>query len=131
MGAILTLFFMLMAGCDNDETLIKEQQNQLKELEDQISEFENILQEQQKIIDDQSKEFSYLSDFTKEELEAYEQFAQYKDSQYLLGLSPEKILLIYYHSVVIDDIEAIYSLTYDNGTLPTYLLLDRSIIKKV
>ena len=137
-GVFLTVIILFMAGCDRDDTLIeeqqnqlkelskivelediiKEQQNQLKELKGKIVELEDIINEQQKIIDDQNKEFSYLNGFTKEELEAYENFVQDKDTQHLLGLSPEKMMLIYYHSVVIGDVEAIYLLTYNDGTLP-------------
>ncbi|WP_226669600.1 hypothetical protein [Metabacillus litoralis] len=115
----MMVFILLMAGCNSDDTIkIEEQQKQLKELEAKIVDLEEINKEQRKIIEEQNKEFSYIKDFTKEELEAYEQFVQDKDAQHLLGLSPEKILLIYYHLIVIDDVEAIYSLTYDDGTLP-------------
>ncbi|GAA0343644.1 hypothetical protein GCM10008967_37630 [Bacillus carboniphilus] len=119
MSVALTVFILYLAGCDSaDDTLIKKQQNQLKALVDQIAKLEDIIKEKDKVLADQNKEFSYLNDLKKEEQEAYEQFAQDKDSQHLIGISPEKILLIYYHSVVIDDVEAIYKLTYDDGTLP-------------
>ncbi|MCH1627879.1 hypothetical protein [Fredinandcohnia quinoae] len=117
-GVIVMLIIFCMAGCDRNDNVIKEQQDQIIELEDRIVVLEDILNEKQKIINNQNKEFSYLNGFTKEELEAYELFSKAKDTQYLIGLSPVKIVLIYYHSVVIDDVEAIYSLIYDDGTLP-------------
>lgn len=119
-GAFLTILILVLVGCDHDDDdiLIEEQQEQLKELENQIVELEDTIKEQQKIIDEQNEEFSYLKEFTKKELDTYNKFTQDKDSQHLLGFSPEKIFLIYYHSVVINDVEAIYSLTYNDGTLP-------------
>ena len=107
---LLMIFTLFLVACASDKTLIDEQQERLKELEE-------IVNEKQKIIDEQNKEFSYIHDFTKEELEAYELFAQTKDIQHLPDLTPEKIVLIYYESVVLSDIEAIYALTYDDGTL--------------
>lgn len=118
MSVILTVFILFLSGCNNNDTLIEEQQKQLKELENQIADLKEIVKEQEKVINNQNKEFSYLRDFTKEEIESYEQFVKDKNPQHLLGFSPEKILLIYYHSVVLGDVEAIYYLTYDDGTLP-------------
>lgn len=118
MSVILSVFILILSGCDNNDTLIEEQEKQLIELENQISELKGIVKEQEITINDQNKEFSYLKDFTKEEVESYGKFTQDNNPLHLVGFSPEKILLIYYHSVVIDDVEAIYYLTYDDGTLP-------------
>ncbi|QOR64983.1 hypothetical protein IM538_14160 [Cytobacillus suaedae] len=118
MSVVLTVIILFLVGCNNDKSVIEEHQNQLKELENEIAELKGIVKEQEKTINDQNKEFSYLNDLTKEEVELYEQFTQDKNPQHLLGISPEKILLVYYHSVVIGDVEAIYSLIYDDGTLP-------------
>ncbi|KQL33702.1 hypothetical protein [Psychrobacillus sp. FJAT-21963] len=57
---------------------------------------------------------------SEEELKSYELFGKEYDTNYLKGFSPEKIILIYIHSAVIDDIEAIYSLTYIDGELPDF-----------
>lgn len=71
-------------------------------------------------IDDSEEEFSYLTDLSEEELKSYELFTREYDTNYLKGFSPEKTLLIYIHSAVIDDIEGIYSLTYFDGELPDF-----------
>ena len=79
----------------------------------------NIVDEKvSKIVD--LEEFSYLTDLSEEELKLYKQFTEEYDTKYLNGFSPEKIILIYIHSVVIDDIEAIYSLAYIDGELPDF-----------
>lgn len=112
-----TLFVLFITGCNNNDALLKKQQTQLQELKDKVAVLEDTINKQQKIIDN-NNQFSYLHSFTKEELKTYELFAKDKNAQHLSGLSPERIVLIFLHSVVIDDVEAIYSLTYDNGTLP-------------
>lgn len=66
------------------------------------------------------EEFSYLTDLSEEELKLYEQFTEGYDTKYLKDFTPEKIILIYVHSAVIDDIEAIYSLAYIEGELPDF-----------
>ena len=71
-------------------------------------------------IDDSEEEFSYLTDLSEEELKLYELFTKEYDTNYLKGFSPEKIILIYIHSAVIDDIEAIYSLAYIDGEPPDF-----------
>ncbi|UCZ55058.1 hypothetical protein LGQ02_10170 [Bacillus shivajii] len=64
------------------------------------------------------KKFSYIGELSEEELRKYESFANDKDIEHLKDFSPEKITLVYFHSAVIDDIEATYALTYDGGLLP-------------
>lgn len=105
-----------MTGCNN-EAIIEEQQNKIEQLNNQILKYEDNIKEQQQIIDNHNKEFSYLNDFSKIELDAYKSFAEGKDTKHLLGFSLERVLLIYFHSVVIDDVEAIYSLTFNDGTI--------------
>ncbi|KAB8127382.1 hypothetical protein F9U64_17885 [Gracilibacillus oryzae] len=119
-----TMFFLAMvillfaAGCTkNEEVLIKKQQIQLQELKDKVADLEDTISKQQKNLDNK-KEFSYLNNFTKDELRAYNLFSKEKDVKHLSGFLPEKMVLIYLHSVVVDDVEAIYSLTYDDGMLP-------------
>ncbi|MCC5895555.1 MAG: hypothetical protein JJU16_08865 [Alkalibacterium sp.] len=41
-----------------------------------------------------------------------------KNPDYLTHFSPEGIVLLYLHSISLSDWETIYSLTYDDGTLP-------------
>ncbi|MFV8830383.1 hypothetical protein [Alkalihalobacterium sp. APHAB7] len=117
-GVFLLVITLFIAGCNNDAILIEEYQKELKELNDKIVELEETVTKQQTVIDNYDKEFSYIMRFTEGELKAYERFFEDKDVQHLSDFSPEKIVLIYFHSVVIADVEAIYSLTYDDGTLP-------------
>ncbi|MFS1518554.1 hypothetical protein V1503_19135 [Bacillus sp. SCS-151] len=116
-GVFFTVIILFLTGCNNEKSLLVEK---LEQLNEKVVEVNNTIKEQQKVIDELNKEFSYLKDLSEKELDAYELFAQDKDIRKLLGFSPEKIVLIYFHSVVIDDIEALYSLTYDDGTLPDF-----------
>ncbi|WP_216831769.1 hypothetical protein [Alkalihalobacterium elongatum] len=118
-GVLLTIITLFLVGCNSDDNIIiEEKQNEIKELKNKIVELEDTVKEQQKVIDEYDKEFSYLLSFTDGELKAYERFYEDKDVQHLADYSPEKIVLLYLHSIVIDDVEAIYSLVYTDGTLP-------------
>lgn len=64
--------------------------------------------------------FTYLEDLTEAEKDAYDQFSLDKEIGHLAEFPPEKILLVYLHSVVMDEIENLYYLTYNDGTLPDY-----------
>ncbi|MCM3612678.1 hypothetical protein M4S82_15640 [Planococcus sp. MERTA32b] len=72
----------------------------------------------EKAIEESIQEFSYLDDLTEEEREAYQHFMENKDINHLKGFTPEKIVLVYLHSVANSDTEGIYSLTYHNGKSP-------------
>ncbi|RPF50387.1 hypothetical protein [Aquisalibacillus elongatus] len=119
MKQIISIFLvftiLILSGCTDEST--EEQQNELKELKGKIAELENTVDEQQKIINHDDREFSYLEGLTEAESEAYQRFVEDKGTQHLSDMSPEKIVLVYLHSVVKGDVEAIYSLTYDDGTL--------------
>lgn len=80
----------------------------------------SIEDEKIEISDGLEPEFSYINGLSEEELNAYKLFTKEYDTNYLKGISPEKIMLIYIHSAVIDDIEAIYSLAYNNGDFPDF-----------
>ncbi|MGM7681388.1 hypothetical protein ACSVDA_04460 [Cytobacillus sp. Hm23] len=113
----LMVIILFVTGCNNEINSLIETQEQLNE---KVVEANKIIKEQQRVINELNKEFSYLKDLSETELDAYELFAQDKNVRHLLGFSPENIVLIYFHSVVIDDIEAIYSLTFDNDALPDF-----------
>lgn len=82
-------------------------------------------------IADSVEEFSYLTDLSEEELKSYERFTKEYQTNYLKGFSPEKILLIYIHSAVIDDIEAIYSLAYIEGEPPNFEIFKEKYYKNL
>ncbi|MCK1998745.1 hypothetical protein MPH47_16205 [Psychrobacillus psychrodurans] len=109
----VTLPFLLMiTSCSHS--------NYIEQDESKKENFIDIEEEKVLLIDDSEEEFSYLSDLSEEELQSYELFTREYDTNYLKGFSPEKTILIYIHSAVIGDIEAIYSLAYFDGELPGY-----------
>ncbi|MDX8365523.1 hypothetical protein [Cytobacillus sp. IB215665] len=116
-SVFLMVIILFLTGCNNEINSLIETQEQLNE---KVVEANKIIKEQQRVINELNKEFSYLKDLSETELDAYELFVQDKNMRHLLGFSPENIVLIYLHSVVIDDIEAIYSLTFDDGALPDF-----------
>ncbi len=63
-----------------------------------------------------NEDFSYLDELPDKQLNDYKLFANDKDTSHLLDFSPEQIVLIYFHSVVIADVEAIYALSLGDGS---------------
>ncbi|MGM0522904.1 MAG: hypothetical protein ACQER2_02515 [Bacillota bacterium] len=110
--------------------MIEAQRRTLEQLDQQIVELEETVKEKQMIIEQHEADFSYLSDLSEAELEAYKLFREEKDTEHLSQFSPEKIVLIYYHSVVIGDIDAIYTLTYNDGTLPDLVTFQQTYTKE-
>lgn len=132
----LGMLMLVLVGCSN-EALVEEQKStleaqrsMLKQLDQQIVELEETIKEKQKIIEQHEDEFSYLNTLSQSELEAYKLFAEEKKIEHLSQFSPEKIVLIYYHSVVIGDIDAIYTLTYNDGTLPELVTFQQTYTKE-
>ena len=122
--ALIATLLFLITGCTHENNSAIQKNNNNKE--DRISTTED------QIIDDvEKKEFSYLNDLSEEELQAYENFSADKDPQHLKKFTPEKVFLVYIHSAVIDDIEAIYSLTFDNGDLPNFTDFKTKYYKKL
>jgi hypothetical protein len=117
MGVLLTVIILFMVGCNNQDALFEEQKNELKKLEDKIVKLEETVENQQEVIANNEKDFSYLYNFTEDELLAYERFLEDKDVKHFKDFAPERIVLIYFHSVVIDDVEAIYLLTHKAGEI--------------
>ncbi|ARK30459.1 hypothetical protein [Halalkalibacter krulwichiae] len=60
---------------------------------------------------DKEVHFSYLEELSEAELKQYQQFTYNNNAEHLKGLSPEKIVLIYMHLIVTNNIELIYWLT--------------------
>ncbi|MCC5911670.1 MAG: hypothetical protein JJT76_14690 [Clostridiaceae bacterium] len=115
---ILATSLLLIMGCttiNNDE--VQENNNN----QDSVEKNEEV----EKINKDNGEEFSYLNNLSEEALQTYATFYKDKDIKHLKYFPPEKIKLIYIHSVVIDDIEAIYALTYNNGELPNFSVFKR------
>ncbi|WLR42569.1 hypothetical protein LC087_18090 [Bacillus carboniphilus] len=78
------------------------------------------------VIDNNSNDFSYLRDLTENDHKAYELFIEEKYSKHLSGVSPEKIVLIYFQSVVMNDIEAIYALTYETDNQVDFITFENN-----
>jgi hypothetical protein len=68
--------------------------------------------------EDQNKKFSYLEQLPLDKQRKYELFVGDKEIRHLQTFTPEEILLIYIHATAMSDVEVIYALTYDNGSLP-------------
>lgn len=117
-AVIVTLLVLLVSGCNSKTALIEEQQNKITHLYEKIAELENTIETQQSLIKKYSQPFSYLDHFTQEQLDAFERFMEQKDVRQLSSFTPEEMVLLYYHLVVNDEIEAIYLITYNNGALP-------------
>jgi len=140
LAATLAIVPLFLTGCMNGNSTDEQQEeidalhNNITELEETITSQETVIDRQRsvittleetvnennEVIDDMSSEFSYLSDLTDSENTAYERYLEEKDTSLLSELSPDKIVLIYFHSVAISDWETIYDITYDNGSLPEY-----------
>ena len=63
-------------------------------------------------------EFSYIDGLPDERLNEYELFVNDNNTVHLKEFSPEQVVLVYMHSIVIGDINSIYAITYDDGKLP-------------
>jgi len=127
----LGILMLVLVGCSNEtleeqKNVIEAQSRMLEQLDQQIVELEETVKEKQRIIEQHEADFSYLNDLSEAELEAYKLFREEMDTEHLSQFSPEKIVLIYYHAVVIGDIDALYTLTYNDGTLPDLVTFQQS-----
>jgi hypothetical protein len=104
--AATCLFFLIAAGCVNDSPVsnVKNEKEHKEVTKTKQNEPE------------ETKEFSYLDGLPKDKYQNYQRFAKEKHISYLEDFAPEEIVLIYMHSVAIADDEAIYALTYNDGT---------------
>ncbi len=116
----LTLIGFVLVGCSIDEVSTKAEQTiGLEELTAENEKLKEINSALEKEIE-QLENFSYLQDFSTDEIQAYESFLETGDVNNLETFPPEKVLLLYYHSLSIDDTETIYAITFDDGTLPDF-----------
>lgn len=128
---ILGLALLVSSGCtakDNNEEIASDTeslQETIAELEETVNaqsfEIETLANEVEKkdtTIDTLSQDFSFLDELNLEEITSYELFLETNDVTHLNDFSPEKIMLLYFHAVIDSDLDTVYSLTYDNGSLP-------------
>lgn len=116
---------ILLVACDADDEVAEDDAAKISQLEEtvaasqvKIEALESTVAKNNELIENRSAEFSYLSELAEADLEAYNTFLEDYDTKVLENYSPENILLLYFHSVVMSDWEAIYELTYDGGGLP-------------
>ncbi|MRN53136.1 hypothetical protein [Paenibacillus monticola] len=64
------------------------------------------------------KPFSYLEQLPEERLKEYELFVSDKEIRHLQTFSPEEMLLVYLQAAAMGDVDVIYPITYDDGSLP-------------
>lgn len=106
---IFLMSILLITGCAPSNSIETKNGNVISTVDEKVLK-----------MDDSEEEFSYLTDLSEEELKSYKLFTKEYDTNYLKDFSPEQIVLIYIHSAVIDDIEAIYSLAYIDGDLHNF-----------
>ncbi len=74
--------------------------------------------------------FSYIDELSEDHQKLYNQFQTDHNVNHMKDFSPEEIVLAYFHSAAIHDVEAIYALLYDNGDLPTYEMFQQQYEEK-
>ncbi|WNF38334.1 hypothetical protein RJD24_07890 [Bacillaceae bacterium IKA-2] len=104
-------------GCVQGNRDINEEQDKENPIEEQNKENPISVEEEKS---NKVMEFSYIEALPEERIKEYELFANEKDSSHLENFSPEQIVLVYIHSAIIDDIEGIYTITNNDGTLPEF-----------
>lgn len=119
--SILTIGFaaLFLFGCTDSNTSLENSQEEIDELTAEINEL-NRKQSEFETPVEAAEEFSYLTDFTDQDLHSYRLFLKDRDLHFLTDFSPEQIVLLYFHSLSIDDLETVHALTYDGGSLVEY-----------
>lgn len=109
---------LLLVGCANtDDDAAEVYKNEINQLTEEVAELKTVVAAQEDKIDS-LENFSFLNDFTEEELKAYDLFLEEYDVTHLKDYSPEKIVLLYLHSLATVDVETIHAIAFDGGTLP-------------
>lgn len=112
---------LILIGCSNSNPVTEEKQpdNKTEDLVEEITELKEIIATQEEEIEALAN-FSYLNEFSEEELRAYDLFLENYDVTHLKEYPPEKIILLYLHSLTITDLQMTYAITYNGGTLPDF-----------
>ena len=110
------LVSLSLIGCTNTEDSAVDDKSELNQLTEEVTELEAVVAAQEEKINS-LENFSYLNDFTEAELGACDRFLEDHDIAHLKDYSPEKIVLLYSHSLATGDIDTIHAITYDGGTL--------------
>ena len=106
----------LLVGCKTTDDATEVYENEIDQLTKEVTELKTVVAAQEDKIDS-LENFSYLNDFTEKELKAYDLFLEEYDVTQLKDYSPEKIVLLYLHSLATGDVDTIYAIAYDGGTL--------------
>lgn len=107
---------LLLVGCANTDEDVVVYENENSQLTEEVAELKTVVAAQEDKINT-LENFSYLNDLTEEELKAYALFLEEYDVTNLKDYSPEKIVLLYLHSLATGDVETIHAITFDGGTL--------------
>lgn len=110
------LMSSLLVGCTATDDAAEGYENEINQLTEEVTELKTVIAAQEDKIDS-LENFSYLNDFTEEELKAYDLFLEEYDVTQLKNYSPEKIVLLYLHSLATGDVDTIHAIAYDGGTL--------------
>lgn len=109
----------LLIGCTDSNGSTTDHQEEIEKLTTEISELNQKIAAFEMSVE-ASEEFSYLKEFTDQDHHNYRLFLKDRNPSYMNDFSPEKMVLLYFHSVTIDDLETIHAITYDGGTLGNY-----------
>lgn len=111
------LISSLLIGCTKTEDFSRESENEINQLTEEVAELKTVIAAQEGKIDS-LENFSFLNDFSEVELRAYDRFLEDNDVTHLKDYSPEKIVLLYLHSLANGDVQTIHAIAFDDGTLP-------------
>lgn len=111
------LISLSLVGCSNTDGATKNQQDEIDRLTEEVIELKEVIANQGSNTNE-TEEFTYLREFTEEDMASYQLFLEDYDVTHLSGFTPENILLLYFHSIAISDIDMTYAIAYDGGTLP-------------
>lgn len=107
----------LLVGCTNIDDEVAVYEKEICQLTEEVAELKIVVAAQEDHTDS-LESFSFLSDFTEEELKAYNIFLEEFDVSHLKDYSPEKIVLLYLHSLATGDVHTIHTIAFDGGRLP-------------
>ena len=113
----ILIISLLLVGCANTDDDAAVYENEISQLTEEVTELKKVVTAQEETINS-LEDFSFLNDFSEFELNTYDLFLEEYDVTHLKDYSPEKIVLLYFHSLAIGDVDTIHAIAFDDGTLP-------------
>lgn len=110
---VLMGVLLITIGCTPVNTISNE------EKENEVSSLEILENNSVDTLLNSKYEFTYLEELPMEKLEKYNLFLKDGETYHLRDFTPEEIVLIFTNLVMKHEVDKIYSLTYNNGQLPS------------